>query len=78
MVPKNTAIDGMRSVLDMHEPSTFPMAIEAIPFRMAAILTVNSGSVVPNESNVTAIIELGMFNAFAMLLRELTVKSEPK
>jgi hypothetical protein len=67
-----------KPILAIFEPTTFPITIPGSPFRIAIILTINSGRLVPNATNVMPTTRGGILNFDAIDLLPKIRKSAPK
>ena len=62
------AIPNIKPIFAIFEPITLPITIPDSPLKVAKILTINSGKLVPKATNVIPTTILGMANFSAMLL----------
>lgn len=66
MIPRRLVTPRMRRMFAIFEPMTFQRVMSLFPLRLAMMLTVSSGSEVPNATTVKPMTRLEMPNRFAI------------
>ena len=76
--PNNAGIPITAKTLKIHEPSTFPTAISALPCLTAATVTASSSKDVPSATALTAISSVPMFKMDDNAMTESMVYFAPR